>query len=53
MDIVDHISSITLFEGLPKAELEDLSMIVGSGGERSYSPRGMTDQVSIWSYPAG
>ncbi|NQU13515.1 MAG: Crp/Fnr family transcriptional regulator [Desulfobacteraceae bacterium] len=28
MDIVEHISSIPLFKGLPKAELEDLSMIV-------------------------
>jgi len=28
MEIVEHISSIPLFKGLPKAELEDLSMIV-------------------------
>ena len=28
MDIVEHISSIPLFKGLPKVELEDLSMIV-------------------------
>ena len=28
MDIVEHISYIPLFKGLPKAELEDLSMIV-------------------------
>jgi CRP/FNR family transcriptional regulator len=28
MDIVEHISSIPLFEGLPKTQLEDISMIV-------------------------